>query len=51
MAVQKLKFKKSKMAKSCHFQKRLKWYLCNRLTDFDEIWYGMHTGPHNPTGY
>ena len=32
---------KSKMADGRHFGQTVKWpYLCNRLTDFDEIWQG-----------
>ena len=31
---------KSKMADGRHFEKTVKsLYLCNRLTDFDKIWY------------
>ena len=39
--VKKFEFHKSKMADGRHFEKKtvMSPYLCNRLTDFDEIWY------------
>ena len=43
--VQKFEFRKSKMSKNCYFKNHYMRYLRNRLTDFDEIWYGDVLGP------
>jgi len=38
LTVKKFEYQKSKMADGRHFENFLSPYLCNRLTDFDEIW-------------
>jgi len=36
------------MADGRHFEKTVKSpYLCNRVTDFDEIWRGNETAPYS----
>jgi len=38
-SIQKFEFHKSKMADGRHLKTVKSPYLCNRLTDFDEIWH------------
>jgi len=44
--VEKIEFHKSKMADRRHFENHKLPYLCNRETDFDEIW---HVDAYWPT--
>jgi len=43
--IKKFEYHKSKMADGRHFKTIKSPYLCNRLTDFDEIWRGDANSP------